>query len=510
MSLNKNVCLIVLDGWGKGREDAGNAIFMAKTPFVNYLTESYPVALLRTDGENVGLPEGQMGNSEVGHMNIGAGRIVYQDLVKINIAIREKTFHNQAELKAAFEHALANKRNIHFMGLVSDGGVHSHIKHLKALCEMALEYPGVKAYVHAFTDGRDTDPRSAEAFLSELENHIRNSNVKVASVIGRYFAMDRDKRWERVKRAYDLLIHGVGHRYHSSAEAISTSYNNHITDEFIEPSIIVDVNSEPLATIAEEDVVICFNFRTDRCREITEVLTQKEFPEQNMKPLNLYYVTMTNYDDSFKNVRIVYDKDNLIMTLGEVLERNKKTQIRIAETEKYPHVTFFFSGGRETEFVGERRIMIPSPKVATYDLQPEMSAQGIADAITEQMKNNPPDFIALNFANPDMVGHTGVFSAIVKAVETTDGCLKQVVETGLHAGYSFIIIADHGNADYAINEDGSPNTAHTTNPVPVWILDKDVHKVHNGILADIAPTVLKILGLTQPTEMTGKSITDFV
>jgi 2,3-bisphosphoglycerate-independent phosphoglycerate mutase len=505
MSIENKVCLIVLDGWGKGKSDEGNAIFMANTPFVDLLNKTYPVAQLRTDGENVGLPEGQMGNSEVGHMNIGAGRVVYQDLVKINIAIRENTFEVQTELLAAFLHAKENNKQIHFMGLVSDGGVHSHIDHLKALCDMASHF-GVKAFIHAFTDGRDTDPKSGESFLSDLENHIRNTETKIASVIGRYYAMDRDKRWERIRKAFDLLVNGIGHRYHSVSEAISTSYQNNITDEFIEPSIIVNTNNEPLAVLKNDDVVICFNFRTDRCREITEVLTQREFSEHEMKPLQLYYVTMTNYDDKYKNVHVVYDKDNLSMTLGEVLEKNGRTQIRIAETEKYPHVTFFFSGGREQEFIGERRIMIPSPKVATYDLQPEMSAQGIADAICHEMKTNPPHFIALNFANPDMVGHTGVFDAIVRAVETTDGCLKQVVETGLSTGYSFIIIADHGNADYAVNEDGSPNTAHTTNPVPVWIISNAVSQVKNGILADVAPTVLKLLGIDKPNEMTGNPL----
>jgi 2,3-bisphosphoglycerate-independent phosphoglycerate mutase len=506
MNSTKKVALIILDGWGHGQSNNGNAIFMAKTPFAHFLTEKYSVAQLRTDGENVGLPEGQMGNSEVGHMNIGAGRVVYQDLVKINIAIREKTFHNEIALRDAFKYAVSKGKKIHFMGLLSDGGVHSHINHLKALCDLASEFPEVKSYIHVFTDGRDTDPKSGEGFISELENHIRHSNTKIASVIGRYFAMDRDKRWERVKKAYDLLVHGVGHRFHSASEAIASNYNNHITDEFIEPSVITNIDGEPHALIENEDVVICFNFRTDRCREITEVLTQQPFPDFNMQPLSLYYVTMTNYDDSFKNVHVVYDKDNLVMTLGEVLEKNGKTQIRIAETEKYPHVTFFFSGGRETEFVGERRIMIPSPKVATYDLQPEMSAQGIADAICAEMENNPPDFICLNFANPDMVGHTGVFSAIVKAVEKTDTCLKQVVETGLKQGYSFIIIADHGNADFAINEDGSPNTAHTTNPVPVWIIDNEIKTMKNGKLADVAPTILHMLGLSKPDEMTGSSL----
>ncbi len=500
MSEKKKVCLIILDGWGNGSKNSGNAVYMAATPFADHLNESFPVSQLRTDGENVGLPEGQMGNSEVGHMNIGAGRIVYQDLVKINVAIREKTFHENQVLLNAFNHASTNKVNLHLMGLVSDGGVHSHINHLLALCDMAKSFPTVPTFIHAFTDGRDTDPKSGAEYIHRLETHIEDSNVSIASVIGRYFSMDRDKRWERVKRAYDLLVKGIGDIYATAADAVAASYANGVTDEFIEPSIIVDAGKTK-TVIQENDVVICFNFRTDRCREISQVLTQQIFPEFEMKPLKLYYVTMANYDETFHNVHVVYDKDNLVMTLGEVLEKNSKSQIRIAETEKYPHVTFFFSGGREKEFKGERRIMIPSPKVATYDLQPEMSAAGIADAICLEMKNNPPDFICLNFANPDMVGHTGVFPAIVKAVEATDACLKQVVETGIDCGYSFIIIADHGNADFAINDDGSPNTAHTTNPVPVWIIDKDIHTVHNGILADVAPTVLKILGVEKPEVM---------
>ncbi|MBX7051648.1 MAG: 2,3-bisphosphoglycerate-independent phosphoglycerate mutase [Flavobacteriales bacterium] len=506
MNNGKKVCLIILDGWGNGDHNGGNAVFMAKTPFADYLNANFPHAELRTDGENVGLPDGQMGNSEVGHMNIGAGRIVYQDLVKINIAIRDGSFAKHPVLLRAFQDAKDGGKNVHLLGLVSDGGVHSHINHLLALCDLAKSFSSVKTFVHAFTDGRDTDPKSGEGFMQTLENHIQHSNVYTASIVGRYFAMDRDKRWERVRKAYDLLVAGTGKKFMSSADAIRDAYANDITDEFIEPSVIVDSNHQPLGVIGENDVVICFNFRTDRCREITQVLTQTDFPDFGMKRMSLNYVTMTNYDDSFKGVKVVYDKDNLTMTLGEVLEKNNRTQIRIAETEKYPHVTFFFSGGREKEFVGERRIMIPSPKVATYDLQPEMSAQGIADAICEQMKSDPADFICLNFANPDMVGHTGVFEAIVKAVETTDRCLQQVVETGLSCGYSFIVIADHGNADFAVNDDGSPNTAHSTNPVPVWVIDRDVKKVKNGILADVAPTVLQILGLSKPSDMNRTSI----
>jgi 2,3-bisphosphoglycerate-independent phosphoglycerate mutase len=504
--MSKKVCLIILDGWGNGDLNSGNAVHMAKTPFADYLTQQYPSATLRTDGENVGLPEGQMGNSEVGHMNIGAGRVVYQDLVKINVAIRNEEFAHNPVLLDAFKYASNKGKRVHLMGLISDGGVHSHINHLKALCTMASTFPDVNTFIHAFTDGRDTDPKSGLEFIRDVEGHVASSPVRIASVCGRYYAMDRDKRWERVKRAYQALVEGKGASFKRASEVIEQSYAEGITDEFIEPSIIVDDTNSPIATIQSDDVVICFNFRTDRCREITEVLTQADMPEFGMKALPLYYVTMTNYDDSYRDVRVVYDKDNLNQTLGEVLERNNISQIRIAETEKYPHVTFFFSGGREKEFVGERRIMVPSPKVATYDLQPEMSAQGIADAICEAMLSNPVGFVCLNFANPDMVGHTGVFSAIVKAVETTDACLKQVVETGLATGYSFVIIADHGNADFAVNDDGSPNTAHTTNPVPVWIIDENVRQVSSGKLADVAPSILKMLGVEQPSEMTGKAL----
>ncbi len=502
---NKKVCLAILDGWGHGRKDGSNAIYMANTPFTDSLYSKYPNAELRTDGENVGLPEGQMGNSEVGHMNIGAGRIVFQDLVKINVDIREKAFHKNVEILKAIEHAKANGVKLHLMGLVSDGGVHSHINHLKALCDMATT-ANVPAFIHAFTDGRDTDPKSGLAFIRDLENHISNTPHRIASVIGRYFAMDRDKRWERVKKAYDLLVFGTGAKFDSAEAAIQQAYKSEITDEFIEPAVIVDDQGLPLSTIAKGDVVLCFNFRRDRCREITEVLTQQDYPEFSMKKLDLYYVTMTNYDDTYKIVHLIYNKDNLLFTLGEVLARAGKSQLRIAETEKYPHVTFFFSGGREEKFENETRIVVPSQKVATYDLMPQMSAAQIADSACEAMKSHSPDFICLNFANPDMVGHTGVFKAVVKAVETTDQCLKQLVEAGLALGYSFIIIADHGNADFAINDDGSPNTAHTTNPVPVWIIDKDISIIHSGILADVAPTVLHIMDIEKPAEMTGRSI----
>ncbi len=503
--MNKKVCLAILDGWGHGRADSSNAIFMAKTPFTDSLYHTYPHAELRTDGENVGLPTGQMGNSEVGHTNIGAGRIVYQDLEKINLAIQDKTFFDNDVLKSAFATAMQNNVNIHFIGMVSDGGVHSHTEHLKALCDMAATYK-VHSFIHAFTDGRDTDPHSGMSFIAEIEKHIANTTTKIATIIGRYYAMDRDNRWERINKAYQLMVNGVGTHFNSAKAAIENNYSKNITDEFVEPCLIVDAADVPLGLIKENDVVICFNFRTDRCRQISKALSQKDFPDLNMHRLHLHYCTMANYDESFLNVQVVFDKDNLEMTLGEVLCENKKTQIRIAETEKYPHVTFFFNGGREQPFAGEKRTMIPSAKVATYDLQPEMSALEIVNSICNTIEIESPDFICLNLANPDMVGHTGVFSAIVEAVETTDSCLNQLVEVGLRNNYSFIIIADHGNADFAINDDGSPNTAHTTNPVPVWIIDRGVKEIRNGILADVAPTILKLLNISQPKLMTGKPL----
>lgn len=499
--MNKKVALIILDGWGHGRKDNSNAIFMANTPYTDSLYQNYPHAELRTDGENVGLPEGQMGNSEVGHMNIGAGRVVYQDLVKINIEIREKKLQQNATILDAFNYAQQNSKKVHLLGLVSDGGVHSHIEHLLALAELGKTFSDVSTHIHAFTDGRDTDPKSGLAFVQRVEAAVKNSNVHISTVCGRYYAMDRDKRWDRVKLAYDMLVNGEGAHFATASDAITDAYQNNTTDEFIKPAIIGDG-----ATIDSGDVVFCFNFRTDRCREITQALSQVAFDEYNMKPLDLYYVTMTNYDDTFKNVKVVYDKDNLIQTLGEVISNAGKTQIRIAETEKYPHVTFFFSGGREQEFMGETRAMVSSPKVATYDLMPEMSAEGITQKIIDLMLQSPADFICLNFANADMVGHTGDFNAIVKAVETTDKCLLKVVEAGSKQGYSFVVIADHGNADYAVNDDGSPNTAHTTNPVPIWIIDNGVKACSSGKLADVAPTILDLMGIKKPVEMTGSSL----
>jgi 2,3-bisphosphoglycerate-independent phosphoglycerate mutase len=443
-----------------------------------------------------------MGNSEVGHMNIGAGRVVYQDLVKIHLSIRNNELHKNEVLLAALQHAKKENRNVHFIGLVSDGGVHSHINHLKALVDICEEQELTKVFIHAITDGRDCDPKSGEGFIEDLENHLEGKQAKIASIIGRYFAMDRDKRWERVKKAYDLFVTGSHEKSPSASLAVAQSYVNGVTDEFIEP-IQIEGNYQG---IEEGDTVICFNFRTDRCREITMALHQQDFTDFGMKKLPLYYVTMTRYDDSFQNVHILFEKDNLMHTLGETLSAANKTQLRIAETEKYPHVTFFFNGGREEPFEGENRLMVPSPKVATYDLQPEMSAKEIASSCIQFLHEKTPDFFCLNFANPDMVGHTGVYEAIVKAIETTDACLKQVAETAIELGYSLIVIADHGNADCAVNEDGSPNTAHTTNPVPVWIVDKEITKVNNGKLADIAPTVLELLGIEKPQTMSGVSL----
>ncbi len=500
--MTKKVGLIILDGWGIGKNDHSNAILSAQTPFTHHLNNTAAHATLRTDGEFVGLPEGQMGNSEVGHMNIGAGRVVYQDLVKIHLSIRNHELHKNAVLLAALQHAKKENKNVHFIGLVSDGGVHSHISHLKALVDICEEQELSKVFIHAITDGRDCDPKSGEGFIEDLENHLKGKQAKIASVVGRYFAMDRDKRWERVKKAYDLFVTGSHEKSPSASLAVAQSYVNGVTDEFIEP-IQIEGNYQG---IEEGDVVICFNFRTDRCREITMALHQQDFPDFGMKKIPLHYVTMTRYDDSFQNVHILFEKDNLTDTLGETLSSANKTQLRIAETEKYPHVTFFFNGGREEPFDGESRLMVPSPKVATYDLQPEMSAKEIASSCIQFLHEKTPDFFCLNFANPDMVGHTGVYEAIVKAIETTDACLKQVAETAIELGYSLIVIADHGNADCAVNEDGSPNTAHTTNPVPVWIVDKEITKVNDGKLADVAPTVLTLLGIEKPQTMSGVSL----
>ncbi len=497
---------MILDGWGKSPDPKVSAIDNANVPFINSLYTKYPNAQLRTDGLNVGLPEGQMGNSEVGHMNLGAGRIVYQDLVKINLAVENKTLHNEPELVAALQYAKENNKAVHLLGLLSDGGVHSHTSHLRGLIDASQEFGLDKVYIHAFTDGRDVDPKSGSLYLEDLNNYIFNTKAKLASVVGRYYAMDRDKRWERVKLAYNLLVNGTGKHSKDAVLSVLESYKNNITDEFIDPIVMVDSDDKPIATIQNDDVVIFFNFRTDRGRELTEVLSQEDFHEQNMHKLNLYYVTMTNYDDTYKNVHVIYDKDNLTETLGEVLEKAGKTQIRIAETEKYPHVTFFFSGGREIPFVGETRILRNSPKVATYDLQPEMSAFELKDALVPELKKGEVDFVCLNFANGDMVGHTGVMEAAIKACEAVDACVKEVVKTALENNYTTIIIADHGNCETMINPDGSPNTAHTTNPVPIILVDKELKTIHNGVLGDIAPTILELMGIEKPAVMTQHSL----
>jgi 2,3-bisphosphoglycerate-independent phosphoglycerate mutase len=504
--MNKKVILMILDGWGKSPDQKVSAIDNANVPFINSLYTKYPSAQLRTDGLNVGLPEGQMGNSEVGHMNLGAGRIVYQDLAKINLAVANKTLAKEQVLIDAFNYAKANNKKVHFLGLVSDGGVHSHTSHLRGLIDASQEYGLDKVFIHAFTDGRDVDPKSGKKYIQDLQDYIAPTPVKIASVIGRYYAMDRDKRWERVKLAYDLLVHGTGIATTDLVTSIATSYGNDVTDEFIQPLVAVDANGEPLAVIQEDDVVIFFNFRTDRGRELTEALSQQDFHEQNMHKLNLYYVTLTNYDETYQNVKVVYNKDNITETLGEVLEKANKKQIRIAETEKYPHVTFFFSGGRETPFEGESRILRNSPKVATYDLQPEMSAFELKDALVPELNKGEVDFVCLNFANGDMVGHTGIMEAAIKACEAVDVCVKEVVEAALANDYTTIIIADHGNCETMINPDGSPNTAHTTNPVPIILVDKDLKKINNGVLGDIAPTILELMGVAQPAAMTSHSL----
>ncbi|MHA7863821.1 2,3-bisphosphoglycerate-independent phosphoglycerate mutase [Flagellimonas marinaquae] len=504
--MSKKVILMILDGWGKSPDPNVSAIEKANTPFVDSLYKNYPDADLLTDGMNVGLPEGQMGNSEVGHMNLGAGRIVYQDLAKINKAVKEDTLKNEQVLKDAFEYAKTNNKPVHFLGLVSDGGVHSHIDHLKALIKAADESGVQQSFVHAFTDGRDVDPKSGKGFLVDLDQFCSDKKTKLATVIGRYYAMDRDKRWERVKMAYDVLVNAEGEKTQNIGEAMQNSYDEGVTDEFIKPLVMTDSNNEPLTKIKDGDVIIFFNFRTDRGRELTQVLSQMDFHEQNMHKLDLYYVTMTNYDESFKGIKIIFNKENIKDTLGETLAKHGKKQIRIAETEKYPHVTFFFNGGREEPFEAEQRILCPSPKVATYDLQPEMSAYDIRDAIIPELKKGEADFVCLNFANPDMVGHTGIMEAAIKACETVDECAKDVITAGLENGYSTIVIADHGNCDTMINPDGSPNTAHTTNPVPLILVDKDIKEVKNGVLGDIAPTILKMLNVPQPEVMTQKPL----
>ncbi|MCE2614256.1 2,3-bisphosphoglycerate-independent phosphoglycerate mutase [Flavobacteriaceae bacterium D16] len=504
--MNKKVILMILDGWGMSPDPDVSAIEHANTPFVDSLYQKYPHTTLLTDGMNVGLPEGQMGNSEVGHMNLGAGRIVYQDLAKINLAVSEDSLKEEKALVDAFNYARNENKAVHYLGLVSDGGVHSHIKHLKGLISASESYGLEKVYVHAFTDGRDVDPKSGKGFLEDLVQFCDNTHAKLATVIGRYYAMDRDKRWERVKKAYDLVVRGIGSKNTHVGDAMQQSYDKGVTDEFIDPIVLCDEEGNPNGTIQTGDVVIFFNFRTDRGRELTEVLSQRDYPEFDMQKLQLYYVTMTNYDDTYQDIHVVYDKENIKDTLGEVLAEAGKKQIRIAETEKYPHVTFFFNGGREVPFEGESRILCPSPKVATYDLKPEMSAFEVRDAIVPELQKGEADFVCLNFANPDMVGHTGVMEAAIKAVETVDSCAEAVITAGLENGYSTLVIADHGNCDTMVNPDGSPNTAHTTNPVPLIVVDPEIKTVTPGVLGDMAPTILKMMGVRQPEAMTRESL----
>ncbi len=498
--------LIIMDGWGHGNVPAADAIAHANVPFVKSLYDKYPNTELVTCGEAVGLPDGQMGNSEVGHLNIGAGRIVYQELQRINVAVRDGELDRSPVLQSAFEAAKTGDKTLHFMGLVSDGGVHSHIKHIESLCKLAQQHHVPRFVVHAFTDGRDTDPKSGHAFITELSNTLTATGGKLATITGRFYAMDRDKRWERVKVAYDGMVHGIGVNTNDPLGAIEQSYAANVTDEFIKPIIVCNSNGEPNALIKENDIVVCFNFRTDRCREITTVLTQQAFPEQNMHPLPLHFVTMTEYDKSFKNIGVIFENKDLTNTLGEVLEANHKTQIRIAETEKYPHVTFFFSGGREQPFIGEKRIMAPSPRtVTTYDQKPEMSADELTADILPEIKAQSADFICLNFANADMVGHTGNWNAVIKAVETVDHCVSQIIPLALENGYAIFLTADHGNADFMVNEDGTPNTAHTLNLVPLFLISNDFKGTlkSGGKLGDIAPTILTYMGIPIPAEMTG-------
>jgi 2,3-bisphosphoglycerate-independent phosphoglycerate mutase len=505
--MNKQVLLVILDGWGIAPNVEASAVDKAQTPYFNSLLKRFPHSTLQASGEAVGLPDGQMGNSEVGHMNIGAGRVVDQELVRIAKAIRERKLGQVPALKDALEYAKLNNKAFHLIGLLSDGGVHSHIDHVKALCTIAHEADVHKVFVHAFTDGRDTDPKSGVHYVNELEQYNERTGAKIASIVGRYYAMDRDQRWERVKTAYDLLVNGIGTPSQNLIQSIQEQYKEGVTDEFLKPIVKIGANGQPLATIQEGDVVLCFNFRTDRGREITEALTQQDFNAYQMHRLNLRYLTMTMYDETFVGVTPIFEKDNLDNTLGQVLSAHGKTQIRMAETEKYPHVTFFFSGGREKEFEGETRIMRASPKVATYDLAPEMSAYELRDALVPELRVNSADFIVINFANPDMVGHTGVFEAVIKAVETADICTQDVVETALAAGYATIVIADHGNAEYMRNADGSPNTAHTTNLVPFILADNSYHgTLAAGKLGDIAPTILELMGVPRPAEMTGQSL----
>ena len=507
--MSQKVLLMILDGWGIGDRSKSDVIYTTKPEYINQMTATYPHAELKTDGENVGLPDGQMGNSEVGHLNIGAGRIVYQDLVKINRACRDNSIFENKEIVAAFEYAKANGADVHFMGLVSDGGVHSSLDHLLKLCDISNHYGIKNSFVHCFMDGRDTDPRSGKGFIETLENHLAGTNGNIASIIGRYYAMDRDKRWERVKLAYDLLVKGEGEKFTDMVAAVQSSYDNDVTDEFIKPIVHVDSEGRPVGTIKPNDVVIFFNYRNDRAKELTIVLTQQDMPEEGMHTMPLYYCCMTPYDAKFEGLHILFDKDNVPNTIGEYIANQGLQQLRIAETEKYAHVTFFLNGGREDKFEGEERILVASPKVATYDLQPEMSAYEVKDKLVEALNEQKYDFICLNFANGDMVGHTGVYEAIEKAVKSVDECVKAVVESAKANGYEVVQIADHGNADFAINPDGTPNPAHSLNPVPIVVVSDRVKSVKSGVLADVAPTVLDLMGLQKPAEMTGESLVEF-
>jgi 2,3-bisphosphoglycerate-independent phosphoglycerate mutase len=503
----KKALLVILDGWGFGDKTKRDVIYQTKTPYWDYLLGNYPYSQLQASGENVGLPDGQMGNSEVGHLNIGAGRVVYQDLVKINIAARDNSILENPGIKQAYSYAKENNKQIHILGLVSDGGVHSSLEHLFKLTDVSQLYGVEKTFIHCFMDGRDTDPKSGAGFIRQLEKHLTQSTGKIASIIGRYYAMDRDKRWERVKEAYDLLVRGVGVPAENPVEAVEQSYAEGITDEFIKPVVCTN-NGKPRAVIEDGDVVIFFNFRNDRAKELTIALSQKDMPEFDMHAIpNIQYYTMTPYDSTFENVHVLFDKDNVNNTLGEYLSSSGLKQLHIAETEKYAHVTFFFNGGREAPFEGEERILVPSPKVATYDLKPEMSAYDVKEKLVAAIQSQRFDFIVVNYANGDMVGHTGIYDAIEKAVVAVDACLKDTIEAAKVNDYEAIIIADHGNADYALNDDGSPNTAHSLNPVPfIYVSGKKDAKVENGKLADVTPSLLHILGLKQPKEMTGHSL----
>ncbi|ANW97080.1 2,3-bisphosphoglycerate-independent phosphoglycerate mutase [Wenyingzhuangia fucanilytica] len=500
--MNKKVILMILDGWGITQDPKVSAVYNANTSYIDSLYNKYPNASLRTDGEFVGLPDGQMGNSEVGHMNLGAGRIVYQNLTRINIAVREKTLGQEKVLVDTYKYAKENNKKVHLLGLVSNGGIHAHIDHIKGLLDVAKENEVDNLFLHAFTDGRDTDPKSGAAFISDIQEHMSKTTGELASMTGRYFAMDRDNRWERVAKAYNAVVHAEGTKSTDAIASLKANYAAGVTDEFLEPVIMTNADGTPKATIEEGDVVLFFNYRTDRGRELTNMLSQNDFPEHNTKKLDLYYTTITLYDETFKGINVIYNNDNIKNTIGEVLSKAGKKQIRIAETEKYPHVTFFFSGGQEEPFEGESRILRDSPKVATYDLKPEMSAYELKDALCEDLKKGEADFVCLNFANGDMVGHTGMMDAAIKACEAVDACAKAVIETGLENGYSTLVIADHGNCEVMMNPDGSPNTAHTTNPVPLIVVDNDIKEIKDGVLGDVAPTILKMIGVEQPEDMT--------